>query len=54
VWLFAGGVCYTGGVVFYSTDSRLRYGHAIWHLFVVAGSGCHVAAVLWYASPRAA
>jgi hemolysin III len=53
-WLLAGGVCYTGGVAFYATDARLRYGHAIWHLFVVAGSGCHVAAVLWYASPRAA
>lgn len=53
-WLFAGGVCYTGGVVFYATDARLRYGHAFWHLFVVAGSGCHVVAVLWYASSRAA
>ena len=51
-WLFAGGVCYTAGVAFYANDTRLRYGHALWHLFVVAGSCCHVVAVLWYASPR--
>lgn len=45
VWLVAGGLCYTGGVLFYAWE-RLRYGHAIWHLFVAAGSACHVAAVL--------
>jgi hemolysin III len=52
VWLVAGGVCYTAGVAFYATDARLRYGHALWHLCVVVGSGCHVVAVLWYAAPR--
>jgi hemolysin III len=51
-WLLAGGACYTGGVVFYATDGRLRYGHALWHLFVVAGSSCHFVAVLGYAAPR--
>jgi hemolysin III len=51
-WLFAGGVCYTAGIAFYATDTRLRYGHALWHLFVVAGSACHVVAVLWYAASR--
>jgi len=45
VWLVAGGLCYTAGVVFYAWE-RLRYGHAVWHLFVAAGSLCHVAAVL--------
>ncbi len=49
-WLFAGGACYTGGVVFYVTDQRLRYGHALWHLFVVAGSVCHFLAVLGHAA----
>lgn len=44
VWLLAGGVAYTAGVVFYL--SRRRYAHAIWHGFVLAGSACHVAAVL--------
>jgi hemolysin III len=51
-WLAAGGLCYTGGVVFYATDARLRYGHAVWHLFVAAGSCCHFVAVLLYAGPR--
>lgn len=49
-WLVAGGLCYTGGVVFYATDGRLRYGHALWHLFVVAGSVCHFFAVLRHAA----
>jgi hemolysin III len=47
-WLAAGGVAYTLGVVFY-TAKRLRYGHMIWHLFVIAGTACHVIAVLRYA-----
>ncbi len=49
-WLVAGGLCYTGGVAFYATDTRLRYGHALWHLFVIAGSVCHFVAVLRYAA----
>ena len=53
VWLLAGGLCYTGGTVFYGWQ-RPRYQHAIWHLFVLAGSGCHFFAVLWYAAPAAA
>lgn len=47
-WLLAGGVFYTLGVVFYVTDHRLRYGHAIWHAFVLGGTACHYFAVLWY------
>jgi hemolysin III len=46
-WLAAGGLAYTGGVVFYAWE-RLRYSHAIWHLFVVAGSVFHYIAVLQY------
>lgn len=53
-WLAAGGLCYTGGVAFFVTDHRLRYGHAIWHLFVVAGSACHFVAVLLHAGRPAA
>jgi hemolysin III len=49
-WLLAGGLCYTGGVVFYATDHRVKYGHAVWHLFVLAGSTCHFFAVLWHSS----
>ena len=50
LWLIAGGLAYTVGVVFFALDSRLRYGHFIWHLFVMAGTGCHYFAVLWYAA----
>ena len=50
-WLVAGGLCYTGGVVFYATDGRVRYGHALWHVFVLAGSVCHFVAVLRHAGP---
>jgi hemolysin III len=48
-WLFAGGFAYTVGVFFFAMDDRLRYSHFVWHLFVVAGTGCHFVAVLWYA-----
>lgn len=48
LWLAAGGVAYTLGVAFFATDARLRYGHFIWHLFVIAGTACHYFAVLWY------
>lgn len=50
LWLLAGGLAYTLGVVFFALDSRLRYGHFIWHLFVMAGTACHYFAVLWYAA----
>lgn len=36
-WMLAGGLCYTGGVVFYAWR-RLPFGHTIWHLCVLAGS----------------
>ena len=44
-WLLAGGLCYTLGTVFYHRP-KLKYSHAIWHLFVVAGSVCHYIAVM--------
>lgn len=50
LWLVAGGLAYTGGVAFYALSSRLRFGHFIWHLFVMAGTACHFFAILWYAS----
>jgi len=43
-WLVAGGIAYSLGVVFFVWD-RLPYNHAIWHLFVLGGSVCHVLAV---------
>ena len=48
-WLFAGGIAYSLGAVFFLAE-RIRYFHFVWHLFVVAGSACHFIAVLWYAA----
>jgi hemolysin III len=49
VLLGAGGVCYTAGVAFYLWR-QLPFHHAIWHLFVLAGSACHYFAVLYSVS----
>ena len=46
LWLIAGGLSYTVGVVFFAIDSRLQYAHLIWHLFVLTGTTCHYFAVL--------
>jgi hemolysin III len=45
LWLFAGGLFYSTGVIFY-VWKRLPYSHAVWHVFVLAGSTCHYFAVL--------
>ena len=47
--LVAGGLLYTAGAVVFIFDSRVRYAHFVWHLFVMGGSACHFLAVLWYA-----
>ena len=44
IWLLAGGVAYTSGLVFFC-NRRLRYSHFIWHLFVLAGTACHFCAI---------
>jgi hemolysin III len=48
IWLAAGGLFYTGGIVFYAYDYKFRHWHGIWHLFVVAGSATHYFAILFY------
>lgn len=45
VWLMAGGVIYTAGVLFFINDHK-RYCHFVWHLFVLGGTSCHYLAVL--------
>jgi hemolysin III len=50
IWLGAGGLAYTLGIVFFALD-RLRYFHAVWHLFVLAGSIAHYFAILFYVVP---
>ena len=52
VWLFGGGVFYTGGVVFFRMRS-VRFHHLIWHLCVIGGSTCHVISVHKYVLPLA-
>jgi hemolysin III len=48
LWLIAGGVAYTAGIAFYAAE-RVRYGHFVWHVFVLAGTACHCVAVWRYA-----
>jgi len=52
VLFLVGGLCYTVGVVFYLWR-RIPYHHAIWHVFVLAGSASHFFAVLCYVVPGA-
>jgi hemolysin III len=49
----AGGAAYTLGVFFFASE-RIRYNHAIWHMFVLAGSIFHYVAVLLYVLPAKA
>jgi len=48
VWLAAGGLTYTIGVLFFIMDERWRWAHGVWHLFVIAGAACHYVAILLY------
>jgi hemolysin III len=50
LWLIAGGVAYTLGIIFFALD-RLPYFHAAWHIFVLAGSIAHYFAILFYVVP---
>jgi len=54
MWLLAGGVAYTVGAIVFLFDSRARYLHFVWHLFVLAGTACHFFAALWYSAPSGA
>lgn len=49
--LLAGGLSYTGGIVFYRWN-RVRYMHGVWHLFVLAGSVLHFICVAVYVLPQ--
>jgi len=49
-WLIAGGLCYSGGTFFYLRE-KMRYHHAIWHVFVLGGSVCHWIAVYGWVLP---
>ncbi|CAB3726355.1 PAQR family membrane homeostasis protein TrhA [Trinickia soli] len=47
-WLLAGGLIYSAGIYFFINDERIRHGHGIWHLFVLAGSLCQFVSVAGY------
>lgn len=51
IWIFAGGVCYTLGTVFFKLE-KMPFAHLIWHLFVVAGSVFHWIAIFGYLLPN--
>lgn len=50
VWLMIGGLSYTLGLIFFKLD-RMRFNHAVWHLFVLGGSVCHFFCILFYTLP---
>ena len=50
LYLLAGGMFYSLGVIFYAWKS-LPYHHAVWHMFVLGGSICHFFAILLYVLP---
>ncbi|MBC3759607.1 hemolysin III family protein [Hyunsoonleella sp. SJ7] len=47
LFLFAGGLAYTLGIVFYAIE-KIPYNHVIWHLFVLAGAICHFFMIFFY------
>jgi hemolysin III len=52
-WVVAGLAFYVGGFCFYALPER-RFFHAVWHVFVLAGSICHYSAIVGCASTLAA
>ena len=50
LWLVAGGMSYTVGAIIYSIK-RIKFNHAIFHMFVLAGSACHFVTVFIYVLP---
>jgi len=48
IWLGLGGVCYSVGIYWFIHDEKIRHGHGIWHLFVLAGSVCQFISVAAY------
>jgi hemolysin III len=48
LWLNAGGLVYTLGVIFYALDRKWRPAHGIWHVFVLGGSICHYFTIAFY------
>jgi hemolysin III len=47
-WLLAGGLFYTAGIGVFVFDDKIKHGHGIWHLFVLAGSICHFTCLIGF------
>jgi len=47
IWLLAGGISYTVGAVLYSLKG-MKFNHAVFHIFVLAGTICHFVAIYWF------
>ena len=47
LWLYAGGLFYTVGILFY-TIQKIPYNHVIWHFFVLGGAICHFFMIFFY------
>ena len=54
LWMLLGGVFYTLGTLFLMRDEKVPYFHAVWHVFVMAGSACHFFAVMRFVVPWSA
>jgi hemolysin III len=50
-WMLAGGLFYSLGTLFLIYDNKVRFFHAVWHLFVIGGSICHFLAILVFIAP---
>ena len=48
VWIAAGGLFYTLGIVFFALSKHVAHTHGVWHLCVIGGSACHYVAVMRY------
>ena len=50
-WLVTGGLFYTLGIIFYSLK-KVPFSHAVWHLFVLAGSIIHYFSIVYFVLPK--
>jgi len=48
LWFLAGGLLYTGGLIFYALEKKFWHAHGFWHICVLGGSICHYVTVLVY------
>ena len=47
IWLLAGGISYTVGIIFFACGKKVRYMHSVWHIFVLLGSVLQFVSILY-------